>query len=151
MPARVALAALLAVADTVSQSPTASESPAASQTSAAAEPRQSSAPSAAALPEGAGREIAAKHCLGCHDSGRLVTPGYSRGGWQEVIGQMMKLGVVLGQDEHTTLLDYLARSFPPQSQPTAQLLPGPTQVSFREWSVATPGAFPHDPLATADG
>ncbi|HTL91648.1 MAG TPA: hypothetical protein VL176_04840, partial [Steroidobacteraceae bacterium] len=64
---------------------------------------------------------------------------------------MMKLGVALSASERERLLDYLAGSFPPQSQPDAQLLPGATQVSFREWAVATPGAFPHDPLATADG
>jgi len=64
---------------------------------------------------------------------------------------MLKLGVALNADEQARLLDYLARTFPPQSQPAAQLIPGATRVSFREWSVATPGAFPHDPLATADG
>lgn len=112
---------------------------------------ESSVPGSAELPAGSGREIAASHCLSCHDSSRLVTPGYSRAGWQEVIGHMMKLGVALSADERARLLDYVARSFPPQSQAAAQLLPGATRVSFREWSVATPGAFPHDPLATADG
>src|SRR6185312_9771267 len=34
---------------------------------------------------------------------------------------------------------------------TAVLRGGNTQVAFREWSVKTDGAFPHDPLATADG
>jgi virginiamycin B lyase len=112
---------------------------------------ESPVPGSAELPAGSGRDIATSHCLSCHDSSRLVTPGYSRAGWQEVIRHMMKLGVALNADEQTRLLDYLARTFPPQSQRAAQLISGATRVSFREWSVATPGAFPHDPLATADG
>src|SRR5690242_15394811 len=83
-------------------------------------PSESSVPSDALLPAGSGREIAASRCLSCHDSGRLVTPGYSRAGWQRVIGHMMKLGVALRADERERLLDYLAGSFPPQSQPDAQ-------------------------------
>jgi virginiamycin B lyase len=114
-------------------------------------PGQSSAPGGGELPAGSGREIAAAHCVSCHDSGRLVTPGYSRAGWGEVIEHMRKLGVVLTSAEQTVLIDYLARSFPPQSQAAAQLIGGATQVSFHEWPVATPGAFPHDPLAAADG
>jgi virginiamycin B lyase len=112
---------------------------------------ESPAPAGGALPAGNGHEIAAAHCVTCHDSGRLVTPGYTRAGWQEVIEHMKKLGVVLSSDEQAVLTDYLAGSFPPQSQPAPQLIGGATQISFREWPVATPGAFPHDPLATADG
>ena len=118
---------------------------------AAGAPMQNATPAAAELPTGSGREIATEHCLSCHDTAPLVTPGYSRAGWQGVIERMTKLGVVLSADEHAQLLDYLVRSFPAQPQPAAQLRSGTTQVSFHEWPVGTPGAFPHDPLATADG
>ena len=112
---------------------------------------QSTAPASSGLPAGTGRDIAAAHCVSCHDAGRLVTPGYSRAGWQDVVERMAKLGVVLSPDEWPLLTDYLARNFPPQPEAPANVVAGRTQVSFREWSVATPGAFPHDPLATADG
>jgi len=112
---------------------------------------QSAVPANGALPEGTGRDLAVAHCLRCHDAARLVTPGYIREGWQDVIERMVKLGVVLTPDERPQLADYLARSFPPQPRAAARVVAGSTQVSFREWSVATPGAFPHDPLATADG
>jgi virginiamycin B lyase len=112
---------------------------------------ESSVPANGALPEGSGRDIAAAHCVSCHDAGRLVTSGYSREGWQDVIARMVKLGVVLAPDERPLLTDYLARSFPPQPEAAARVFAGSTKVSFLEWSVATPGAFPHDPLAIADG
>ena len=38
--------------------------------------------------------------------------------------------------------------------PVARVLsqvPDSVQVTFKEWAVATPEAFPHDPLAMADG
>ncbi len=40
----------------------------------------------------------------------------------------------------------------PRPRPTAAVpASATTQVSFKEWPVLTAGAFPHDPLATADG
>src|SRR5579862_7504240 len=106
---------------------------------------------ATGLPQGAGRDVAAGKCLACHDAARLATPGYSRAGWQDVISRMMNIGVTLTPEQLPVLADYLARSFPPQPRPAAKLVPGNVEVSFTEWDVATPGAFPHDPLATADG
>src|SRR5215469_9932117 len=103
------------------------------------------------LPAGSGREIAAAHCVSCHDGSRLVTPGYNRAGWEDVIERMTKLGVVLSADERPVLTDYLVQNFPPQPQAAPKVVAGTTSVSFHEWAVATPGAFPHDPLATADG
>jgi virginiamycin B lyase len=103
------------------------------------------------LPAGEGREIAAAKCVSCHAASRLATPGYSRAGWQDVISRMTNIGVMLAPEQVPVLSGYLTRTFPPQPQPAARLLPGSVRVSFREWAVATAGAFPHDPLATADG
>ncbi len=103
------------------------------------------------LPAGDGRDIAAARCTSCHDAGRLVYPGYTREGWQNVIGRMTKLGATVTPEELAVLADYLARAFPERPPPAARIIPGSVRVSFREWAVATPGAFPHDPLATADG
>jgi mono/diheme cytochrome c family protein len=66
---------------------------------------ESSVPANGALPEGSGRDIAAAHCVSCHDAGRLVTPGYSREGWQDVIERMVELGVVLTPDEPPLLTE----------------------------------------------
>jgi virginiamycin B lyase len=105
----------------------------------------------AALPDGTGHDIAQAKCVSCHDASRLVTPGYDRGGWQSEIEHMMQLGVTLTPQQLPVLTAYLTKSFPPQAQPAANVVPGSVHVRFQEWAVATPGAFPHDPLATADG
>jgi virginiamycin B lyase len=104
-----------------------------------------------ALPPGTGRDIAQTKCVSCHDASRLNAPGYSRDGWQGVLDRMIKLGVQLSPEQAPVLTDYLARSFPPQPQAAATVIAGDVRVSFREWSVVPTGAFPHDPLATADG
>lgn len=111
------------------------------QNAAAAEP----------LPAGNGRDIAASKCIACHDAGRLVYPGYTREGWQKVIDRMTKLGATVSPEQDPLLSDYLARAFPERPPPAARIIPGTARASFKEWAVATPGAFPHDPLATADG
>ena len=103
------------------------------------------------LPPGAGRDIAQAKCVSCHDASRLVAPGYSREGWQGVVDRMMKIGVQLTPAEVPILIAYLAGGFPPKQQAAANVVAGDVRLSFKEWAVATPGAFPHDPLATADG
>lgn len=103
------------------------------------------------LPPGPGREIAEARCLGCHDASRLASPGHSRQSWLNVIGQMVNVGAVLEAGEAPVLAEYLAKNFPVRPRPAARIVPGTVQVSFKEWSVATQDAFPHDPLATPDG
>jgi virginiamycin B lyase len=102
------------------------------------------------LPEGPGRNIAAANCVRCHDASRLATPGYNRGGWQNVVARMMNIGVALPPDQVPVLIDYLAGNFPEKPRAAATVVPGSVQVTFKEWAVATRDAFPHDPLATPD-
>jgi virginiamycin B lyase len=112
---------------------------------------QASPPAVATLPPGAGKALVESRCVSCHDTSRLSTPGQSRSGWANVIAQMMNIGVKLAPGDQAVLADYLAAQFPAQPRPAATVVPGSVRVTFREWAVATPGAFPHDPLATPDG
>jgi hypothetical protein len=98
---------------------------------------ESTTPSVAALAAGTGRDIAAARCVSCHDASRLVTPGYNRAGWADVIERMTKLGVVVSDAERAPLTDYLVRSFPPQPQAAAKVIAGSASVTFHEWSVQT--------------
>ncbi len=117
----------------------------------AIEPALAGATTPVVLPAGAGKGVAQAHCLGCHDATRLAAPGHGKDGWQNVVDRMMKIGAELDAAEVPVLVEYLARNFPEQPAAAARLVPGEVQVSFREWAVATPDAFPHDPLATRDG
>ena len=104
-----------------------------------------------ALPPGPGKQIVEDSCTVCHSVRRIVSAGYTRAGWRNVIAMMVNAGAELTPREIDTLTDYLATNFPEKSAPSAQVVPGNLRVTIKEWVVPTPGSRPHDPLATADG
>ena len=67
------------------------------------------------------------------------------------VGDAIQSMVALPGPERTTIVDYLAKSFPPTDRVAAKIIPGSAQVEIREWQVPTLGSRPHDPLATPDG
>src|SRR5207344_1923659 len=77
--------------------------------------------------------------------------GYTAEGWTTVLRMMTNHGVPLSKDEIATMTPYLAKNFPVTGRPPAVVIAGPAKVSMKVWQVATPGARPHDPLATRDG
>ena len=99
------------------------------------------------LPDGPGKEIVQTVCSRCHGLGMVVNDGYSREEWPRVFGTM----VDLPKDQADVVATYLATHFPEKPKPIPVIIPGPAQVSFREWSLRTKGSRPHDPLATPDG
>ncbi|HUL48090.1 MAG TPA: cytochrome c [Steroidobacteraceae bacterium] len=82
------------------------------------------AATAGQLPAGNGRAIAAGKCVVCHDAGPLVYPGYTREGWQKVIGRMTKLGATVTPEQIPALTDYLARAFPERPSDASTLSRG---------------------------
>ncbi|MCW3475817.1 Vgb family protein [Limobrevibacterium gyesilva] len=103
------------------------------------------------LPDGPGKVEVEAACTGCHEVRRLTASGYSPQDWRKVVAMMRNVGAPIAPEQVATITDYLIAHFPPKVRPAAVALEGSTQVSFREWVVPTPGARPHDPLATADG
>ncbi|HEY7243901.1 MAG TPA: hypothetical protein VH678_08465 [Xanthobacteraceae bacterium] len=102
------------------------------------------------FPEGPGKSTVVSTCGACHDIGRL-TAGYTPEGWHTVMRMMQNFGVPLPPDQVATVTDYLIKSFPEKPRPAAAIVPGPAEVSIKEWPVATPGSRPHDPMAARDG
>jgi virginiamycin B lyase len=97
---------------------------------------------ALALPDGAGRETVQAQCTKCHALGLIGNSGgYTRQGWEELIGTM----VSLPPDQKSQVASYLAANFPERSRPPAVVLPGPTKVTIKEWIAPTLGSRPHDP------
>ena len=103
------------------------------------------------LPEGAGKEILQSACAGCHETGRVLRAGYSAQDWRTVLHMMRNVGAQLSDDQFATLVTYLAENFPEKAKPEGAIVPGPAQVTFKEWALPTTGSRPHDPLATPDG
>jgi virginiamycin B lyase len=100
------------------------------------------------LPEGPGKAPVQAYCTRCHQLGNIVmSGGYSREGWQQLIGTM----VALPPEQADVIVDYLAKNFPETPKPKAVVVPGNAKISFKEWNLPTLGSRPHDPLAVADG
>jgi virginiamycin B lyase len=102
------------------------------------------------LPAGAGKEAVQAACSGCHGLMMLFASGHSRNDWQSVVDRMIKAGAAVPPDQVAAVTDYLAKNFPEQQLPAAKIVTGSVKVSFKEWTLPTAGAFPHDPLATPD-
>src|SRR5712675_421148 len=103
------------------------------------------------LPDGPGKELAAANCNGCHTLLSRVGSGYTPEGWRTVLRMMVNQGAPLPADQMEPLREYLTNSFPEKGKPAGAVIPGPAEISFKEWQAPTPGSRPHDPLAARDG
>ena len=100
------------------------------------------------LPDGAGKEAVQATCTKCHGLNMITNYwGDTRQGWETLFGSM----VALPADQKATISGYLSTHFPVKPAPAAKMIPGPVQVTFKEWAAPTLGSRPHDPLAAADG
>jgi len=102
-------------------------------------------------PKGTGKEILQSACAGCHELSRVLRAGYSAQDWRTVLLMMRNVGAQLPDDQMATLVTYLAENFPEKAKPQGVIVAGPARVTFREWTLPTPGSRPHDPLASLDG
>lgn len=113
---------------------------------------QNSGPGAAILlPDGPGKAIVQSACTVCHDLERVTRPtGATREEWQDSINYMVSQGAKLTKEQVAIVVDYLSKNYPDRS-PKPVVVPGPVEVSIKEWTVPTPGSHPHDPLVAPDG
>ncbi len=103
---------------------------------------------AVALPDGPGKDVVQAACGSCHGVNQITgAAGYSRDGWQDLIGSMVKLP----DAQLASASQYLAMHFPPKPGREPVLVPGPVTVTFKEWVVPTLGQRARDPLQLADG
>src|SRR4051812_20234030 len=102
------------------------------------------------LPEGNGKDVVAAQCTQCHQLNRVTRAGYTREEWQRTLTSMVAYGAKLTPDQIAVMTDYLAKNFPDKS-PKAVVIPGPAEVSIKEWQVPTPNSRPHDPMVAPDG
>src|SRR5215467_1951790 len=75
---------------------------------------------AIALPDGPGKDAVQAQCTKCHALGLIANSGgYTRQGWEELIGTMVSLPAA----ERSQIGDYLAKNFPEQPRPKPVVLP----------------------------
>jgi competence protein ComEA len=63
------------------------------------------------LPDGAGKEVAGRVCIDCHDSGNFRRARLSSGEWSDTVADMVDRGAKLTPVETDTLIAYLAANF----------------------------------------
>ncbi len=102
------------------------------------------------LPEGPGKALVEGVCTTCHAPFMVTSnSGYTRDGWRELTGDMIDLSGT--PEQQNAILDYLAAHFPPNTRRAPKLVPGPVQISFKEWKVPTLGQRSRDPIEAPDG
>jgi virginiamycin B lyase len=104
----------------------------------------------AGLPEGAGKSAVEQTCASCHPVSQImISAGYTRAGWEELIDSMVDLS---GRAQtKSEILDYLAAHAAPNDLRKSTLVPGPLEVTFREWVTPQLGTRARDPVEAPDG
>jgi len=102
------------------------------------------------LPEGAGKDTVEATCTACHQAREIVnSSGYTAEGWKELTSTMINLS---GSPEtQETIVEYLAKNFPPNTRRAPKLIPGSAQIVFKEWQTPTLGQRSRDPIQASDG
>ena len=104
----------------------------------------------AALPEDVHLDLVEGTCTSCHRVNMITrSSGYTREGWEELIGTMIDLSHV--PDVQADIVDYLATNFPPNTNRASILIPGEVEIAFTEWQVPTLGQRSRDPVEAPDG
>jgi len=103
------------------------------------------------LPPGEGRDIVAAKCSLCHPLELRIGSGYTQEGWNTVLRMMTNHGAPVTAQEVAVIAPYLAKAFPEKGKSDGVIIAGPHKVSMQIWKATTPGARPHDALATRDG
>ena len=104
-----------------------------------------------ALPDGAGKDTVQAVCTACHQTNMITqSSGYTREGWKELTGTMVDFSRI--PETQATITDYLAAHYPPNyNRRAAKLVPGPMQITFKEWVMPTLGQRSRDPIQAPDG
>jgi cytochrome c5 len=92
----------------------------------------SSASAVEDLPAGAGVEVVRDKCLLCHEADLIVQQRLGKPGWVREVDKMIRWGSVLTEAEKTTVVDYLALSFPPRKSSTASTGEKPGKSLFED-------------------
>ncbi|MBZ5644456.1 MAG: hypothetical protein LAO19_17005 [Acidobacteriia bacterium] len=96
---------------------------------AAAKPAQ---PIKVELPDGDGKPIATEYCQDCHRLTNLTKSHKSKDDWAETVQTMMDRGARIPQENVDTLVQYLAKNFPPKTDAPAtdaQAAPAPAAAA----------------------
>jgi len=94
----------------------------------------------ASLPDGDGKAIVTGSCAGCHGLDLITAKQASKEDWAGVVDRMKTYGATLSAAQTTTVVDYLAKSFPPKGAAPAAAAAGQAGASDTEAKALVSGA-----------
>jgi virginiamycin B lyase len=100
--------------------------------------------------DSATKQLVEGMCASCHRFTLATNSmGYTADGWKQLIGTMVDLSA--DESMLRSVTQYLAKALPPNTRRAAKIVPGPVQVSFKEWQPPTLGQRARDPAEAPDG
>jgi cytochrome c5 len=86
----------------------------------------------ASLPEGDGKAIVTASCVGCHGLDLITVKQVSKEEWAGIVDRMKTYGTTLTAAQTTTVVEYLAKSFPPKGAAPAPAAAAQSSASDNE-------------------
>jgi mono/diheme cytochrome c family protein len=77
------------------------------------------------LPDGEGKAIVQTMCTGCHNLKTVTSKHATKEQWNMIVQQMVSRGADGTDEEIETVINYLAKNFPPQKDEKQQSAPAP--------------------------
>jgi mono/diheme cytochrome c family protein len=81
------------------------------------------------LPDGEGKAVVQKMCTGCHNLKTVTSKHATREQWNTIVQQMVSRGADGTDEEIETVINYLAKNFPPQKDEKQESAPAPAPRS----------------------
>lgn len=92
------------------------------------------------LPDGPGKPIVQRMCVGCHNLKVVTSKHATKEQWSNIVEQMVSRGAEGTDEEIDTVIDYLAKNFPPQKDDKSGSASAPAPQS----SLRQPRIHPND-------
>lgn len=77
------------------------------------------------LPDGPGKPIVQRMCTGCHSLSTVTSKHATKEQWSNTVQQMVSRGADGTDEEIETVVDYLAKNFPPVKDDKSSTSPAP--------------------------
>lgn len=84
------------------------------------------------LPEGKGKDLVQAVCSSCHGLDAVVAQRADKQGWDNIVSYMVSRGMIATDDEYATMVNYLAKAFPPDPAPAKPAASEPAQPATAE-------------------
>jgi mono/diheme cytochrome c family protein len=98
-----------------------------------------------ALPDGAGKAIVQKMCVGCHSLTTVTSQHATKDQWSATVQQMVSRGADGTDEEIATVIDYLAKNFPPLAKDKSEQSAS-SGLSLKQGALS--GSFPYASMLT---